>query len=164
MRRRWSLVASRRLTAVRRPIGDCGPCVTSDHRLTTNDRFSKFGFTLVEVVIALVILSIGLLATMTMFPVGLRAGRRATALTESALLAGRVLEEVRLAGYDRMIADPPAVPLSGEEGRYAYQVVLSEPTLDGVEPSAAVRRIDLTISWQEEGATRRETFVTYVSR
>ena len=148
----------RRTWDVRCGLWDVRPTHTSPVlRLTS-------AFTLVEVVIALVILAVGLVATMTMFPVGLKAGRRATTATEAALMAGRVLEEIHLAGYDGLVADPPAVPLSGEQGRYQYQVAVSEPTLEGIEPSAAVRRVDVTVSWQEEGAARRETFVTYVAR
>ena len=133
-------------------------------RRTTCDLRPATGFTLVEVVIALVILSVGLVATMTMFPVGLKAGRRSTAATEVAIVAGRVLEQVHVAGYNGMTADPPQVSLSGREGRYHYEMAVTEPSLEGIEPSAAVRRIDLTIDWQDEGTTQRETFVTYVAR
>lgn len=122
------------------------------------------GFTLVEVVIAMVILSVGLLATLAMFPVGIKAGRRSTASTEVAIVAGRLLEQVQVAGYDGMTADPPRVELSGQEGRYRYDIATTEPTLEGVDSAAAVRRVDLTFSWEEQGATQQETFVTYVAR
>ncbi len=131
---------------------------------TTYDLRRTTGFTLVEVVIALVILSVGLLATLAMFPVGIKAGRRSTASTEVAIAAGRLLEQVQVAGYDGMTADPPRVELSGQEGRYRYDIAITEPSLEGVDSSAAVRRVDLTFSWEEQGAAQQETFVTYVAR
>ncbi len=59
---------------------------------------SQFGFTLLEVLIALTILAVGILAVMRLFPMALVQQRRAAERTVIASLARTELSEVRTGG------------------------------------------------------------------
>jgi prepilin-type N-terminal cleavage/methylation domain-containing protein len=58
-------------------------------------RLNKRGFTLVEVALALLVVSIGLLALFSLFPAGLRLNKQSTDETQAALFAEEVLNGIR---------------------------------------------------------------------
>lgn len=55
---------------------------------------SLTGFTLLEVLVALTILSLGVVTLLQIFSLGLRLGARSTARTESAAAGARVMDEL----------------------------------------------------------------------
>ena len=57
------------------------------------------GFTILEAMIALVILSIALLALLRVMPVGIKGSKLAEETTIATMLAQRKIEEIRAAGY-----------------------------------------------------------------
>ena len=63
---------------------------------------SEMGLTLLEIAISLAILSITLVALSSIFPIGLRASRRASNFSEAGILAQRVIENIKRAAavYD----------------------------------------------------------------
>ena len=58
-------------------------------------KFSRSGFTLVEVSLAVLVVGLGLLTLFSLFPSGLRSGEDALADTRAALFASVVLEGMR---------------------------------------------------------------------
>jgi uncharacterized protein (TIGR02598 family) len=79
--------------------------------------FRREGFTLIEVALALLVISIGLLALFGLFPIGLDANRAALDETRAALFADEVLNGVRaqasLQRWDDIAANirlPPPSP------------------------------------------------------
>ena len=54
------------------------------------------GFSLIELVIAMGILSVGLVGAMRVFPIGLRASQRSELSSRAAIAAQRTLESVKL--------------------------------------------------------------------
>jgi len=60
----------------------------------------KFGFTLIEITIALLILAVGLVGILTLFPVGFDAAGRAGNITVATFLAQGVMEDLKREGYD----------------------------------------------------------------
>jgi prepilin-type N-terminal cleavage/methylation domain-containing protein len=104
---------------------------------------SRDGFTVMEVMIALVILSIGLLGLVTTAALVTRMIGRGHRATQAALLAQEKLEELRARlGATRNCANPP--PLSGSEtvgpnGTYTRTWRIT--------PNAFERRIDLFITY-----------------
>ena len=60
------------------------------------------GMTLLEIAISLAILTIALVALANLFPIGLKASRRAANLSEASMLAQRVIENIKRAAavYD----------------------------------------------------------------
>lgn len=59
------------------------------------NRSDSYGFTLVEIALALLVISVGMLALFGLFPVGLNANRAALDETRAAMFADEVLNGVR---------------------------------------------------------------------
>ena len=68
----------------------------------------KYGFTLIEVVLVIAILSIALLGIIRIFPLGLRTKQVAEEYSLSTLLGQRMLEEVKKRGYDYLSITYPS--------------------------------------------------------
>ncbi len=64
------------------------------HR-TVRDRRSSAGFTLVEVLVALLVLSIGMLGIAALYLESLRASRQALVRTEAVTLASSIADQIR---------------------------------------------------------------------
>ena len=62
-------------------------------------RKHKKGFTLIEITMALMIMAIGLMGLLALFPVGFDASKRAGEVTMSTLLAQEVIEEQKRLGF-----------------------------------------------------------------
>ena len=58
------------------------------------------GFTLMEILIAVAVLAIGVVAVVNLFPVGLQAARRTANFSEAAVLAQKAMEFYRGEGYE----------------------------------------------------------------
>lgn len=84
------------------------------HR-TVKHRRARRGFTLVEVIIALVILGIGLVGVIQLFPMGLRSSARAENSTRAAILAQQIMEGLKADSHDLPIipGDPNLYPIPG---------------------------------------------------
>ena len=124
----------------------------------------KKGFSLLELIIAIGVLAIGLVGVLQIFPIGLRASYRSGMLTKAAFLAQNKMEEVKMSGFDAIIALPPKIPLSGTEGDFDWGIFIDEVGLDGVESSDDIRKVTVTVSWIERQRRRSKDFVTYVIR
>lgn len=60
---------------------------------------NKSAFTLIEITISLLILAIGLVGILTLFPVGFDASGRAANVTEATFLAQSLIEDLKREGY-----------------------------------------------------------------
>ena len=104
------------------------------------------GFTLIEVMIAVVILAVGLLALGTMQIVSIRANAFSTEMTYSTMLAQQQLETLKnLAFTDPdLTATPPLHTLLAviEKGA-SYSV-----SWEVANTTANMKTIDLTVQWQ----------------
>jgi prepilin-type N-terminal cleavage/methylation domain-containing protein len=117
------------------------------------------GFTLLEVLIALTILAVGIMAVMQLFPASLTSAREAVEDTVSAELADSHLGKVRAAGGDRLMRG-----LSSIDTVYSAQAVYNSfqsnvqrlRGADGVGLQRVTFRVDMP-----DG--RQQTFVTYVT-
>jgi prepilin-type N-terminal cleavage/methylation domain-containing protein len=88
----------------------------------------KRAFTLIEITIALLILAIGLVGILTLFPVGFDASGRAAHTTEATLLAQALIEDAKRVGYPRVLAENGRDALYPNHGYYEYEVT----TFDGL--------------------------------
>lgn len=122
------------------------------------------GFSLLELIIAVAVLSIGLVGVLQIFPVGLRASQRSGMLTKAAFLAQNKIEEIKIAGFDVITELPPKIPLSGNEGDFEWNISIDETDLEGLESSDGIRKIIVNISWPERNNTRSKDFITYVTQ
>ena len=124
-------------------------------------RCTKKGFTMAEILIALTILTIGLVSILSLFPVGLKASKRAGDLNEVALCAQEIFEGLRLCDYDDV--DPDRTNIEDIPGVntniYAKYLDNSEYVVTTVTNN--LKQIDLTIRWIDAGRTNEEEFITY---
>jgi prepilin-type N-terminal cleavage/methylation domain-containing protein len=114
---------------------------------------SSMGFTLIEVMIALVILAVGLLALMTMQIVSIRANAFSSEMTYSTMLAQQQLETLRnLPFTDANLfgTTPPTPPtlhtlplpiIDAKGGSYSVSWQVEDTTAD-------MKTITLDVTWQ----------------
>ncbi len=108
------------------------------------------GFTLIEVMIAFVILAVGLLALLTMQIVSIRANAFSSEMTYASMLAQRKFEELRNTAYDSIPAAGPT-PVLDEVIGDATTKGISYTVLRRVDdntPATDMKTITLTINWQ----------------
>ena len=116
------------------------------------------GFSLIEVILALAILIIGLVGVIVLFPVGLRASRQASVLSEETLLAQSHLEEIKTLGYEK---------IDTKEGTYKnfkWQIAFEEIAPEGVNDSSGLRKAVVTVTWNQGGQEKKDSFVTMVDQ
>ena len=122
------------------------------------------GFSLLELIIAIGVLAIGLVGILQIFPVGLRASYRSGMMTKAAFLAQNKMEELKVAGFDAIIEEPPKFPLSGTEQDFDWEVFIDEVNLNGLESSDNIRKATIRLTWIERNRTRSKDFVTYIAK
>ena len=116
--------------------------------LTTTAAFSRAGATLTEVLMAILIMSIGIVSVCALFPVSILSSIRATQLTNARILRDNVNELVR--AYPDLVA-PPVLPDIGnwrkewepytlyDEGDYVIPILNKRALFP--EPYFALRRV-----------------------
>jgi type IV pilus assembly protein PilV len=109
----------------------------------TNKKHS--GFTLIEVMIALVILATGLLALMTMQIVSIRANAFSSEMTYASMLAQGRLEQIRNMSYDSIAAGNDTVPASDATKGTKYDV---QTTVADDTPATDMKTVTLTVNWE----------------
>jgi len=132
--------------------------------MTMPNRHQNNGFTLLEVIVALTILVIGIVAIMQLFPNSLLQARMAAERTVTAELANSVLGQVKASGAEALFDGrvPPNL-LSVEEIYGAYGLYQGYTTtiqrLNGAS-EVFLQRVTFTVTFHDG---RQETFVTYVA-
>jgi type IV pilus modification protein PilV len=112
---------------------------------------SSKGFTLIEVMIAVVILAVGLLALMAMQIVSIKANAFSSEITYSTMLAQQQLETLRNLGFsdanltETTTTGVPHAPLppeiDGKGGAYTI-------SWDVEDTTTTMKTITLTVTWQ----------------
>lgn len=119
-------------------------------------RPTQSGFTLVEVVVATVVLAIGLLAALTAFSMATHVVGVSTTETTASFLAQQKLAQVQASDAAHL----QARTTTGDFGS-AYPDYFWELTVHRADPLHVVR-VDLTIYAPEAGKTRAFRFSTAV--
>jgi len=136
-----------------------------DPERTTGALGSESGYSLVEVMVAIMILAIAVIPMVGMFDAALRAAVAGSNYDGARSLANAKLEEVRALPYQRLggAADsvvelyPPATPVVGNEDVFSYTVLtkfvdadLSNP---GDSPSTPQMRVEVEVEWEGNSYT-----------
>ena len=111
------------------------------------------GFTLITVIFALAILTIGLLSIIFLFPLGHKAVSRSKAMTIAALVAEKELNRIR-GLYSSFDSPDPPEEMSGYDPdfpRFFWRAIIS-----GKE----IYTVDLEITWEEVRKKEHEFFTT----
>jgi prepilin-type N-terminal cleavage/methylation domain-containing protein len=117
------------------------------------------GFSLLEIVIALAIVTIGIVGVMVIFPAGLRAQQRAADFTTAATLGSQALQYITARGYGAL------PPRPANPGPFNFP----EPNLNWswresyiYNPNPLVQ-VAVSIYWIDEGVNRERRFVTFMA-
>lgn len=120
------------------------------------------GFSLLEVLIALFILSVGAASVLALFAAGASTHKRSVDRTNAAILAERVFSEAR-AAYEE--GDDPAEVLEKLKKRlpeeidgYHQELSLHHPEVPGWGDSELYARV--TIRWRQSDGDRTQEFHT----
>ncbi len=130
------------------------------------------GFSLVELVISMAILSVGIVGAMRVFPVGLRASRRAELNSRAALVAQRTLECLKLTPWDQLVeGDQLLTSCQGvSAGEAATDEIFTitprilQPTIEHLVDPTRLKVVEIRVQWTQDGRPRELTFVTYLHR
>ena len=130
------------------------------HRFTDSPIHLQAGFSLLEVMVAVVILSFGLLAIMHLFPVGLRAGKISQDVTTATFLAQQRIELLKSIKYkDIEIGESSGTfeePYS-EFGEFNWVQNVSE------EQEGWLKKVTIKVSWDRYGRTRNIKLTTFLA-
>ncbi len=114
------------------------------------------GYSLVEVMVAIMLLGIAILPMVGMFDAGLRAAVLGSNYDQARALASEKLEEVRALEYDEVEDDypPDGAPVSGTEGIFEYTVDTEYMSLEGGgDASQSLMKVTVTVEWQSKSFT-----------
>ena len=114
------------------------------------------GFTLVEVLVATVILALGLLGALTAFSMASRATGASTNDTMLTFLAHEKLAEIQLLSADRLADQDTSGDFGPEHPEYEWEMLIGKPD------DRNLVRVDLVIAVPEAGGRRETLFSTIV--
>ena len=113
-----------------------------------------------ELVIALAILSIGLVGAMQVFPVGLRASERAEVNSRAAMAGQRTIELLKLLPWDELAI----AVTTNEDDDFTITTSITELDLDHLVDTTRVKAIEVIVQSTRRGRTRELELVTHVRR
>ncbi len=117
---------------------------------------SKSGFSLLEVMVAVVILGFGLLAIMHLFPIGLRASKISQDTTVATFLAQQKMEELRATRYAN-IGDSPTGTFDSPFDNFSWTKSVT------VVESDRLSKVMIEVSYSPYGQGRRVKLVTFIT-
>jgi len=145
--------------------------------------WTEKGFTLLEVMVAVAILSLGLVIVIQSFSISLRAAETSLNLSKAALLAQRKLSEVELENFSFESLDSgdfgedypgfswetEIIPIEVKEEDIWQKAEEDEETAEvlpevDLEDTPFLYQATITIFWQERGDRRNLKFATYLAR
>ena len=116
------------------------------------------GFSLIELVISMAILSVGIVGAMRVFPVGLRASQRAEMNSRAAIVAQRTIESLKLKPWEALIEGEA----SAEEDGFDVTTRISQPLLTGLVDASRLKAVEISVQWTQDGRSRALSLTTYV--
>lgn len=111
------------------------------------------GFTVVEVLVALVVLSAGMIGVAGMTASVAEQTRRSAWKTEQALVAQQVVDSIRQAGFASAASGADTLPTGGRQWVASWRVS---------RPSVGLKRVDVRL--ERHGGLGARTFGSYLHR
>ncbi len=110
---------------------------------------NKKGFTILEVLIAMLIISFGLLGLMRAISGGLMGSKRAHDVTIATLLAQQKMEELRNNSWGSLTSESKA-PFSDPNENFEYETTVTAGT-----PAAYLKEVSLSVWWPAGASSQR---------
>jgi len=134
-------------------------------------RSGTIGFTFIEIVAAIAILAVGILAILTLFPVGIESSKKAAVRTKAALLGEMKMEELRATTTFDLLADVAKTTFTAAEDpeqHYQFSVTVTEAPKayapGSTDPN--LKKVVVSVFWPAaetvENKQQRMDFTTYV--
>ena len=125
-------------------------------------RSKEEGFTLLEVIVAISILTFGILAVASMQASSIRGNSFASGVTEGTTWAGDQVERLMALSYDSadLDADPannPHGPVT--QGRYTINWNIADDT-----PMTNTKTINVTVTWTDQGIQKSVSLQRVIPR
>lgn len=125
-----------------------------DNRGRPKRDVSISGFTLIEIVLALLILGVGVVGVLTLFPVGFEAAGRSINITVATFLAQGLVEDARVAGYDGVL-DSARERFSTPYDNFEYQITVTSD-IDGLD----LKQVDAEVFWPAGESNQKHILLT----
>ncbi len=135
---------------------------------------SRRAFSQIELLVALGVLAVGILAVYASLTFSLKASRHSDSMARAIALNRLILDLVRSRGLDRTTAglnDGPgqrrpvdAAPFAADipgNPPFERNVQIDPVSTDASRPESALRRVKVTIFWREQGGERSVVFEGY---
>jgi prepilin-type N-terminal cleavage/methylation domain-containing protein len=134
------------------------------------------GYSLVEVMVSIMILSLAIIPMVGMFDMGLNAASRSGDYDRARTLANEKLEEIRALPYNKPGSPsdsavekyPPGTPVADTQGKFTRTVTtkffVENPTTQNFEeaansPAQPMMRVTVTVNWPEGNSYTTTGFV-----
>ncbi len=125
---------------------------------------SKSGFTLIEVMVALIVFVIGVVSIYPLFSQGLRMLSNNDSKIIASTLAQSKIAELESIGFDSTPTAISRTDFPAPYAAYEYEVSWSTAATDIVSSASSLIEGDLTIYWMEGAKERDENFKFYLAR
>lgn len=113
-------------------------------------KFQERGFTFLEVMVAVLILTIGIVAVLQIFPVGLNVERTSQMTTQGSLLAQEKIEEFTSKAYqDVPVGTETEGSLTSPFEKFSRETKITYVNADLQETGSntGLKKIEVTVSW-----------------
>ncbi len=117
------------------------------------------GFSLIELVLALGILSVGLVGALRVFPVGLRASQRTERRSRAAIVAQRTLESLKVTPWAELTEGSTVVETDGLT--VTTQIHPPDTLIALVDPTT-LKVVEVTVHSPQADERRELTVITYL--
>ena len=125
---------------------------------------SHKAFTLMEVLVALAVVTIGLAALIRLQLFSLNMSNRAELTTRAALLADEKISETLGAGYPQIGVATGTINHAGCDFQWKRQVTNPQSPQLAQAHLTGLRRLSVNVTWQQGGYDKHVQLTTYVAR
>ena len=128
---------------------------TKPIKMNKNKRLFNQGFTLIEIITALVVFLVGFLGILALFPLGLDSAGRSAGSSQAAIIGIYLLDEISQMYQSDF--NNTAKTFSSYDSDFSYKINVAEQITD------YLKEITLSVYWNDKGVQQEERFVTYVA-
>jgi type IV pilus assembly protein PilV len=119
------------------------------------------GFTLIEFVVAVLILTVGLLALLKTVEISIAQNASNKMRNDAVIIADEVMSRERVKPFARIISANSTRTINNGLTVKNYSIAELVTGMGGTPPTS--KRVQLTVSWQEKGAKKNHYLTTIIS-